>query len=85
MLEFLNKKGKIIILEIDFLIDEILIYCKVFYERVKYKINNYEYIYLLYYEKFNGYNLIVMFYLEKLFKMEYDKFNYYLRNNVMSF
>ena len=84
-LELLNKKGKTIILEIDLPIDEISIYRKAFYERVKYKTNNYEHIHPPYHEKFNGHNLIVMSYPEKLSKMEYDKFNHYLRNNVMSF
>ncbi|HGL6449599.1 TPA: N-acetyltransferase, partial [Clostridioides difficile] len=84
-LELLNKKGKTIILEIDLPIDEISIYRKAFYERVKYKTNNYEHIHPPYHKKFNGHNLIVMSYPEKLSKMEYDKFNHYLRNNVMSF
>ena len=84
-LELLNKKWKTIILEIDLPIYEISIYRKAFYERVKYKTNNYEHIHPPYHEKFNGHNLIVMSYPEKLSKMEYDKFNHYLRNNVMSF
>ncbi|MER0285607.1 N-acetyltransferase [Clostridioides difficile] len=84
-LEFLNKRGKTVILEIDPPIDDISIKRKAFYERVKYKANDYEHIHPPYQDKFSGHNLVVMSYPEILSKMEYDKFNQYLGNHVMNF
>ncbi|VFF92397.1 acetyltransferase [Clostridioides difficile] len=84
-LELLNKRGKTIILEIDPPIDELSTRRKKFYERVKYKTNYYKHIHPPYQEKFNGHQLVVMSYPERLSKMEYDKFNQYLKNHVMNF
>ncbi|NMS90106.1 GNAT family N-acetyltransferase [Clostridioides difficile] len=84
-LEVLNKREKTVILEIDPPIDDISIQRKKFYERVKYKSNDYKHIHPPYQYKFSGHHLIVMSYPEILSKIEYCKFNQYLRNHVMSF
>ncbi len=82
-LEHLNKKGKMVILEIDPPIDEISVHRKAFYERAGYKANDFGHIHPPYQEKFHGHRLIVMSYPEPLSKTEYDAFNQYLRNQVM--
>lgn len=84
-LELLNKRGKTVILEIDPPIDDISIKRKTFYERVKYKANDYEHIHPPYQDKFSGHHLVVMSYPEVLSKIEYEKFNQYLGNHVMNF
>lgn len=84
-LKLLNEKGKIVILEIDPPIDEKSICRKLFYERAKYKANDYEHIHPPYHENFSGHRLVVMSYPKQISKTKYDEFNQYLKNHVMKF
>ncbi|MCC0679033.1 GNAT family N-acetyltransferase [Clostridioides sp. ES-S-0005-03] len=82
-LELLNQRGKTVILEIDPPINKISIKRQGFYERVGYKVNDFEYIHPPYHEECNGHQLILMSYPETLTKVEYGNFNQYLRRTVM--
>lgn len=84
-LELLNQRGKKVILEIDPPIDAVSIHRKAFYERVRYKANDFWHIHPPYHEEFSGHQLVVMSYPERLSKIEYDEFDRYLKNTVMSF
>lgn len=85
VLELINQKGKTVILEIDPPVNEISKRRKNFYERAQYKSNGFKHIHPPYHEGYEGHNLIVMSYPNKLSEDEYDNFNQYLRRTVMNF
>ena len=82
-LDLLNSKGKTVILEIDPPTDEIALKRKSFYERAGYQANAMRHIHPPYDRRNTGHALTVMSYPHLLSRDEYDKFDLYLKNQVM--
>lgn len=83
-LNYLRKRKKTVILEIDPPIDEISIRRKSFYTRVGYKENKFNHIHPPYSKLNKGHSLSVMSYPNLLTEIEYDNFNSYLKDRVMN-
>lgn len=77
------KENKDTILEIDNPIDEISIKRLNFYLRIGFKLQDFEHIHPPYRKEYDGHNLKIMSFNRDLSKEEYEKFNSFLKTNVM--
>lgn len=77
------KENKDTILEIDNPIDEISIKRLKFYLRIGFKLQDFEHIHPPYRKEYDGHNLKIMSFNRDLSKEEYEKFNSFLKTNVM--
>ena len=82
-LSLINKKQKIIILEIDPPIDEISKRRKAFYEKCGFAENIYSHSHPPYHRGDEGHALVVMSRPVPISQDQYDDFNVYLRDKVM--
>ena len=83
-LELISQRGKTVILEIDPPVDNISVRRKGFYERAGFVLNSYHHVHPPYHEGLPGHNLVVMSYPSILDEDEYNSFNKYLVDTVMS-
>lgn len=83
-LDLLSQRGKTVILEIDPPVDDISIRRKGFYERSGFVDNPYRHAHPSYRKEYVPHNLVVMSKPEALTQKEYDRFNNYLADTVMS-
>lgn len=85
VLELMKQKDKIIILEIDPLIDDVAKKRALFYKNCGFHSNDFNHIHPPYHANITvGHNLIVMSYPEKLTNEDYQYFNNFLKYEVMN-
>lgn len=83
-LDLLSERGKTVILEIDPPIDDISIRRKGFYVRSGFVANPYRHAHPPYHKRYSPHNLVVMSKPVELTQNEYEWFNNYLTETVMS-
>lgn len=83
-LDLLSERGKTVILEIDPPVDDISIRRKGFYMRSGFIANPYRHAHLPYRKGYSPHNLVVLSKPVELTQSEYDRFNNYLTETVMS-
>ncbi len=83
VLSILQKKEKILILEIDPPLDDISKRRKGFYERCGFTENSFGHIHPPYHKENDGHQLVIMTCPRQITGNEYDEFNKYLQERVM--
>lgn len=84
ILRLLGEKGRIVILEIDPPVDAVSVRRRAFYERCGFSVNPYDHVHPPYHHGNHGHELVVMSYPRSISKAQYDVFNAYLRDRVMT-
>ena len=85
VLNQLAEKGKTIILEIDPPVDNISINRLHFYEKVGFKLNDYDHVHPPYRQGYHGHDLKILSYGQTISDETFKEFNHYLKNTVMQF
>lgn len=85
VLNQLAEEGKTIILEIDPPVDSISINRLHFYEKVGFKLNDYDHVHPPYRQGNHGHDLKVLSYGQTISDETFEAFNHYLKNTVMQF
>lgn len=85
ILSELAKQGKMIILEIDPLINDVAIRRKGFYERCGYVANSFVHVHPPYQARNHGHELIIMSYPRAISQEEFDTFTLDLHGRVMKY